>query len=130
MSIRALALCLATLPLAVAQADERSSGTASSDDVDNLTLLYINHHVFGDMTVECRPKSIEGRSMVGCRGISLDGGTNVQVWEFADQQFWSINGSARTVAEGKLRNESIIKVSPLPLPSDIDVGEVVDAFRH
>ena len=99
-----------------------------SEAIDKITLLYLNHKIYPNDPTLCEPKRIGGRDMVGCRAQQWGGYSQVHVWEYSQGKFKSINGSARTLAEGKFANEGVIEVSPLPLPSDINVDAVVKAF--
>lgn len=99
-----------------------------SEAIDRITLLYLNHKIYPDSTVFCEPKRLGGRDMLGCRGQKVGSVSQVHVWEYSNGKFRSINGNARTMAEGKFANENAVEATPLPLPSDINVGAVVEAF--
>ena len=64
----------------------------------------------------------------GCAGLHLSG-LRTDAWEYANSRFNSINGSASSLAETRFSNESMIRVSPLPLASDIDVRKIVEFFN-
>ncbi|TFF37433.1 hypothetical protein [Pseudomonas sp. RIT623] len=96
--------------------------------IDEITLLYINHKIYPNDPTVCEAKRIGSRDMVGCRAQGWGGDSQVHVWEYSKGKFKSINGSARSLAETKFSNEGAVEVSPLPLPSDIKVDEVVKAF--
>lgn len=99
-----------------------------SEAIDRITRLYLNHKIYPNDPTLCEAKRVGGRDMVGCRAQRWGGDSQVQVWEYSQGKFKPINGSARTLAEGKFANESDVKLSPLPLPSDIDVEAAVKAF--
>ncbi len=96
--------------------------------LDEITLLYINHKIYPNDPTICEAKRIGSRDIVGCRARGWGGDSQVHVWEYSNGKFKSINGSARSLAETKFSNEGAVEVSPLPLPSDIKVDEVVKAF--
>lgn len=96
--------------------------------IDRITMLYLNHKIYPNDPTLCEPKRVGGRDMVGCRAQQWGGYSQVHVWEYSQGKFKSINGSARTLAEGKFANENDVEASPLPLPSDINVDTVVKAF--
>lgn len=106
----------------------QSNDPLPAEAVDQLTLLYINHRIYPDLTVDCRPKTFGDRVMVGCRGYGLGRKSSVHVWNYADGKFWSINGNASSLAGTKFSGEKLVAVTPLPLPSDIDVGKIVEEF--
>lgn len=99
-----------------------------SEVIDRIIGLYLKHKIYPNDPTICEAKRVGGRDMVGCRANMWGGYSQVHVWEYSQGKFKSINGSARTLAEGKFANESTVEVSPLPLPSDINVDSVVKAF--
>lgn len=111
------------------QEDATSRGPVSAEVIDKITLLYLKHKIYAKGAIDCVPAVIGGRDMIGCWSQSLDGRSNVHVWEYAGGKFKSINGSASGVAETKFSNEGVVELSSLPLPSDIDVGAIVEFFK-
>jgi len=102
---------------------------APSAAIDRITLIYMNHKVYPKGSVECESKVVGSRSMIGCWNYTLDGKSPPQVWLYEAEKFKPVNGSARQLAETKFSSESDIAVMKLPLPSDIDVGSVVESFK-
>ncbi|MFG0828783.1 hypothetical protein ACF8R6_10445 [Pseudomonas sp. CJQ_7] len=117
----------ASSPVAAQPATQRKP-SVPSDAIDKITLLYINHKIYPNDPTVCEAKRVGERDFVGCHAQGWGGNSQVHVWEFSQGKFRSINGSARTLAETKFSNDSAVEVSPLPLPSDIKVDEVVKAF--
>jgi len=113
---------------ATSQVSDNQKTDIPSEAIDRITLLYLNHKIYPNDPTFCEPKRVGGRDMIGCRAQQWGGYSQVHVWEYSQGKFKSINGSARTLAEGKFSNESAVVVSPLPLPSDINVDAVVKAF--
>lgn len=109
-----------------AASDMRASVPSSA--IDEITLLYLNHKVYPNDPTVCETKRIGARDMVGCRAQGWGGDSQVHIWEYSQGKFRSINGSARSLAETKFSNESVVEISPLPLPADIKVDEIVKAF--
>lgn len=103
-------------------------GEAPSAAVDRITLIYMNHKIYPNGSVECNPKVIGNRSMIGCRNLTLNGMSPPHVWLYEAGKFKSVNGSARQLAEGKFSQEPDVTVVKLPLPSDINVGAAVESF--
>lgn len=110
-------------------AEDAAVKEAPSAAIDQITLLYLKHKVFADSSVLCSPKVIGNRSYVGCAGQRVGATSAPQVWEYADGKFKSINGTASGKASTTFSNESLIEVSPLPLPPDIDVSAIVEQFQ-
>ena len=110
--------------------DAKPRAPVGDEVVDAITLIYLKHKVYATGAVDCVSAVIGERDMIGCRSVRLDGRSNVHVWEYASGKFNSINGSASSLAETKFSSESMIRVSPLPLPSDIDVAAIVDFFNR
>ncbi|WP_449102170.1 hypothetical protein [Pseudomonas extremaustralis] len=102
---------------------------APSAAIDRITLIYMNHKIYPRGSVECESKVIGTRSIVGCWNMTLDGKSPPQVWLYEADKFKPVNGSARQLAETKFSSESDIAVMKLPLPSDIDVGAVMESFK-
>jgi hypothetical protein len=102
---------------------------APSAAIDRITLIYMNHKVYPKGSVECESKVVGSRSMIGCWNYTLNGNSPPQVWLYEADKFKPVNGSARQLAETKFSSESDITVMKLPLPSDIDVGSVVESFK-
>lgn len=117
-------------PVVAVKDVEPKTSTVGTDVVDAITLIYLKHKVYANGAVECVPAVIGGRDMIGCRSVGLDGRSNVHVWEYANGVFNSINGSANSLAETKFSSEGMIRVSPLPLASDIDVAKIVEVFNR
>jgi len=109
--------------------DESTVKEAPRAAIDEITLLYLKHKVYADGSVSCTPKVIGSRSYVGCVGVRVGATSAPQVWEYAGGKFKSINGTASGKASTTFSNESVIEVSPLPLPSDIDVSAIVEQFK-
>lgn len=97
--------------------------------VDDITLVYLNRNVFAKGAVVCKLKPFGERTIVGCRNETLDGVSNVHLWEFRDSNYYAINGTARGLAEGRFASEHRIKAPPLPLPPDIDISAMLKAFE-
>lgn len=121
-------VCLALVGLAVHSHAAESAREAPSSVIDRLTLIYLDHKIFPNGAVECEPKVIGARSMIGCSNVTLSGKTVPHLWLYDSGKIKSINGKARQLAEGTLSNEPEISVMPLPLPADIDVGATLSAF--
>lgn len=109
-----------------AGAAERRVPQAALDEIE---LLYISHKIYPRGGVACDPKYFELRSVVGCWNVTLDGKSAPHLWLYQGGKFKSLNGPARGLAETKFSNERNIEVSKLPLPSDIDVGAIFEAFE-
>lgn len=109
--------------------DESAVKEAPGAAIDEITLLYLKHKVYADGSVSCTPMVIGSRSYVGCVGGRVGATSAPQVWEYAGGKFKSINGTASRKASTTFSNESLIEVSPLPLPSDIDVSAIVEQFK-
>ena len=103
---------------------------APSAAIDRITLIYMNHKIYPNGSVECEPKVVGARSLVGCWNLTSNGKSSPQIWLYESDQFKPVNGSARQLAETKFSNESGIAEMKLPLPADIDVGSVVESFKH
>jgi hypothetical protein len=101
---------------------------APSAAIDRITLIYLNHKIYPNGSVECDSKVIGNRSMIGCWNLTLNGKSAPHIWLYEANKFQSVNGSARQLAEGKFSKESDVTVVKLPLPSDINVGSAVEAF--
>lgn len=115
---------------AVQQAREESAiKEASSEAIEQITLLYLKHKIYANNSVLCTPKVIGNRSYIGCVGQGLSGTSAPQVWEYVEGKFKSINGTASGVASTRFSNEGVIEESPLPLPADIDVSAIVEKFK-
>lgn len=102
---------------------------APSAAIDRITLVYMNHKVYPKGSVECESKVVGNRSMIGCWNYTLDGKSPPHIWLYEAEKFKPVNGSARQLAESSFSNETDIAVMKLPLPSDIDVGAVVESFK-
>lgn len=100
-----------------------------SADLDKLTLAYLNAKVYAGGAVSCRPKKLGERIFVGCRNETLDGKSQVQLWLYEGGVFNSVNGSARTQAEGRFAGNPAIGVMPAPLPADIDIPAVLAEYK-
>lgn len=101
---------------------------APSAAIDRITLIYLNHKIYQNGSVECDSKVVGARSMVGCWNLTLNGKSAPHIWLYDAGKFKSVSGNARQLAQGKFSNESDIAVLPLPLPADIDVGSTVESF--
>lgn len=99
-----------------------------STAIDRITLIYLNHKIYPNGSVECDSKVVGTRSMVGCWNLTLNGKSAPHIWLYDAGKFKSVNGNARQLAQGKFSNESDIAVLPLPLPADIDVGSTLESF--
>lgn len=96
--------------------------------IDEIELIYISHKVYPSGAVACDSKYFEPRSVIGCRNIKLGAKSAPHLWLYEGGKFKSLNGNARGLAETKFSNERNVEVSKLPLPSDIDIGAVFEAF--
>ena len=125
-------LCLiaaAGLALSVNAAAADPVREAPGAAIDRITLIYLNHDVYPSGSVECVPKVVGSRSMIGCWNMTLGGSSSPHIWIYDSGVFKSVNGSARQLAEGKFSNEPDIAASALPLPADIDVGAALSSFK-
>ncbi len=107
---------------------QEQKSSVPSKAIDQITLLYLNHKVYPNDPTVCEAKRVGARDMIGCSAQGWGGNSQIHIWEYSQGKFKSINGSARSLAETKFSNEGAVEVSPLPLPSDIKVDEVVKAF--
>lgn len=105
------------------------AASVPSADMDKITLSFLNAKVYAGGAVSCRDKEIGGRLYVGCLNRTLGGNSQVSLWLYEGGVFKSLNGTARTFAEGKLAGPPHIKTMPLPLPKDIDIGAALSAFK-
>ncbi|QXH96114.1 hypothetical protein HU749_006925 [Pseudomonas ogarae] len=121
-------VCLALMGLAVQSHAAESPQEAPSSVIDRLTLIYLDHKIYPAGAVECEPKVVGARSMIGCSNVTLNGTSMPHLWLYESGKIKSINGKARQLAEGTFANEPEISVMPLPLPADIDVGATLSAF--
>ncbi|MGZ9668051.1 hypothetical protein ACXX9E_18535 [Pseudomonas sp. GNP014] len=101
---------------------------APSAAIDRITLIYLNHKIYPNGSVECDSKVIGNRSMIGCWNLTLNGKSAPHIWLYEADKFKSVNGSARQLAEGKFSSEPDVTVVKLPLPSDINVGSALETF--
>lgn len=86
----------ATKPAPSEAATARSG--VPGDAIDKITLLYINHDVYPSSSIICKSKLIGGRGMVGCRANKVGQQSNIHIWMYSRGTFWSVNGSARSLA--------------------------------
>jgi hypothetical protein len=123
-------VCLALAGLTVQSHAAVPAQEAPSSVVDRITLIYLDHKIYPDGAVECEPKVVGARSMIGCSNVTLNGRSMPHLWLYDSGKIKSINGKARQLAEGPFSNEPEISVMPLPLPADIDVGAALSAFTN
>lgn len=121
-------VCFAMAVLAVHTYAAEPAREAPSSVIDRLTLIYLDHKIYPNGAVECEPKVIGARSMIGCSNVTLSGKSVPHLWLYDSGKIKSINGKARQLAEGEFANEPEISTMTLPLPSDIDVGATLSAF--
>jgi len=122
---------LASVAMAVSAMTTHAADAVSeapSAAIDRITLIYLNHKIYPNGSVECDSKVIGNRSMVGCWNLTMNGKSAPHIWLYEADKFKSVNGSARQLAEGKFSTEPDVTVVKLPLPSDINVGSAVEAF--
>lgn len=100
-----------------------------SAELDKLTLAFLNAKIYASGAVSCDPKQVKERAYVGCHNKSLEGNSQVSLWLYEGGEFKAVNGTARTFVEGPFAGESGISSMPLPLPNDINVGEVLESFK-
>ena len=129
MKVLNLLVPIAMLALVMNANAAEAADKAPSAAIDRITLIYMNHKIYPKGSVECEPKVIGTRSMVGCWNLTLDGKSAPHIWLYDDGKFKPVNGSARQLAETKFSAESDIAVMKLPLPSDIDVGTALESFK-
>ncbi|UVM48342.1 hypothetical protein LOY38_18345 [Pseudomonas sp. B21-015] len=103
---------------------------APSSAIDRITLIYLDHKIYPNGSVECDSKVVGARSMVGCWNLTLNGKSSPHIWLYDAGKFKSVNGNARQLAQGKFSNEPDIAVMSLPLPADIDVGSTLESFTE
>jgi len=113
---------------AVLSAGALASGVPSAD-LDKITLSFINAKIYQGGAVSCRDKQIGDRIYVGCQNRSLGGNSQLSLWLYEGGVFKSLNGTARGFAEGPLAGQAHIATMPLPLPSDINFGAAMAAFK-
>ncbi|MFJ5253787.1 hypothetical protein ACIP8I_01120 [Pseudomonas sp. NPDC088414] len=122
---------LASVAMAVSAMTTHAADAVSeapSAAIDRITLIYLNHKIYPNGSVECDSKVIGNRSIVGCWNLTMNGKSAPHIWLYEADKFKSVNGSARQLAEGKFSTEPDVTVVKLPLPSDINVGSTVEAF--
>lgn len=103
---------------------------APSAAIDRITLIYLNHKIYPNGSVQCDSKVIGDRSMIGCWNVTLNGKSAPHIWLYEAGTFKSVNGNARQMAETKFSNESDVAVMKLPLPADIDIGSALESFKN
>lgn len=122
---------LASVAMAVSAMTTHAADAVSeapSAAIDRITLIYLNHKIYPNGSVECDSKVIGNRSMIGCWNLTLNGKSAPHIWLYEADKFKSVNGSARQLAEGKFSSEPDVTVVKLPLPSDINVGSALETF--
>ena len=127
MKLLNLLVPIAVLAMAV---NAHAADKAPSAAVDRITLIYLNHKIYPNGSVECEPKVIGNRSMVGCWNMTLNGKSMPHVWLYDEGKFKSVNGTARQLAETKFSEEPDVAIMKLPMPSDIDIGAVLESFKN
>lgn len=119
------ALAMAVVAALVGCAD----AAVPSEEIDRLTLAFLNAKIYAGGAVVCESKQIADRDYVGCHNQSLGGRSNTSLWLYEDKAFKAVNGTARTFAERQFSGIPNIGTVPLPMPSDIKVGEVLAHFE-
>lgn len=122
-------LVLSGLVAAVASLSGCGDSVVPSEEVDKLTLAFLNAKIYAGGAVSCNPKKVNERAYVGCYNKSLDGMSKVSLWLYEDGVFKAVNGTARTFAEGRFSGNSAVGVLPVPIPADIKIDEVMAAFK-
>lgn len=107
-----------------------SDSPVPSEDLDKITLAFIEANVYAQGAMVCKPAVITNRTYVGCYNKSLNGQSKITLWLYEDRIFKAINGSARTFAEGHFKGNPAVGVLPVPIPSDIKIDEVLANFRE
>ena len=106
-----------------------SEPVVPSEQVDKLTLAFLDAKVYASGAVVCEPKKVAERAYVGCSNKSLDGQSKVSLWLYEDGIFKAVNGTARTFSEGRFSGNAAVGVLPVPIPVDIKIDEVMAAFK-
>jgi len=106
-----------------------AESSVPSEDVDKLTLAFLNAKVYAGGAVVCEPKEVQDRAYVGCYNKSLDGTSKVSLWLYEGGVFKAVNGTARTFAEGRFSGNPAVGVLPLPIPADIKIDAVLKSFE-
>lgn len=102
--------------------------SASSINVDDLTLAYLNREVYAN-PVECRAKKIGNYEIASCQAVSLNGKSIRGLWLIQNGKYLAINGTSMLLVDTKLKDISNISSHPLPLPKDMDVPTILKAFE-
>ena len=100
-----------------------------SNEVNKLTLAFLNANIYPNAAVECEPAKIAERLYVGCYGMKLNGHSNISLWLYEEHIFKAVNGTARQFAESKFSDEAFVGVLPLPIPEDIKINEAIAVFK-
>lgn len=97
------------------------------EDLDELNFLYFEHEIHRDRSTLCDQKRIDGRLYAGCASVF---GSAPGVWLYANGRFTPVNGRAMQHRNRFPSRHPKIRDINGPLPRDIVVSEVFDAFSR
>ncbi len=96
---------------------------------DNITLHYLNAKIYPGSAIVCELRRVSNRDFIGCYGKTMSGRSNIHLWEYQNGKYLAINGTARRAAEIHFGGFNNVKIPPLPLPKEIDIGKALDEFQ-
>lgn len=111
---------------AVPPSEAPAVSKASMEEVDKLTLAYLNGKVFPSGAVVCKSEVLDGYVFIGCKNRQLGGESAVRLWVLKEGEYLAVNGSARQDLE-RLPSAGHLKEMPLPLPASINIEEAIKA---
>lgn len=111
---------------AVPSSEAPAVSKASMEEVDKLTLAYLNSKVFPSGAVVCKSEVLDGHVFIGCKNRQLGSESAVRLWVLKEGEYLAVNGSARQDLE-RLPSVGHLKEMPLPLPASINIEEALKA---
>lgn len=116
-------LAIAFLIFSIAGCGEAETKT------DNITLHYLNAKIYPGSAIVCELRRVANRDFIGCYGTSMSGRSNIHLWEYQNEKYLAINGTARRAAEIHFGGRNNVAIPPLRLSKEIDISKVLDEFR-
>ncbi|WP_412526124.1 hypothetical protein [Burkholderia lata] len=111
----------------------QSATKATGEQIDEITLAYLNAKVYARGAVVCNAAVVNSRSYIGCANSSLDGRSLTQLW-LLDQngtrpRYLAVNGTARGTYDRHFSANRNFGAMPLPLSRDVAIDAALNAVK-